>query len=395
MKKKAFIMPIILIIFSIVVMISFSMYMRYLSIYNICNSKENELILKCEKISFDEIFKTAKMRHFINKNLDIKRNFKKEYLFKDIINEVIDPSILGINIQKYNNYKICLNVRQTSNNNFFNDKDAVFSGKLFNHEIFIIVKNEQNKSLFEYKFIDKSNIINYIIDLTLFNFIKTKKYPTFYEKFNLDVLKNKDLYKRIFTKENGEIFDEEVRIFNINKKIYYINNNEYNYILEKYIQKKMNEKNNELIKNSVSNLVDLDNFFRKNNLKKCFKKEFIENYLINKSKILYKDHKRNIVNFTYNNKIYFDLDKEIDIYTNININDNLTKIYIAKERPIIKGIVVNNSDKKLDFLVKGILFSKTSSENYKFTPEIIDIVTKIIKISEDYYVEKTDFNNEF
>ena len=78
MRKKAFILPIVLIIFSIVVMISFSMYMRYINIYNLKNAKENELIKKFEKISFDEIFKTNKMKNFINSNIDKKEKFEKK-----------------------------------------------------------------------------------------------------------------------------------------------------------------------------------------------------------------------------------------------------------------------------------------------------------------------------
>lgn len=392
MRKKAFILPIVLIIFSIVVMISFSMYMRYINIYNLKNAKENELIKKFEKISFDEIFKTNKMKNFINSNIDKKEKFEKKFNFNTLMQQVLNDDVKSENFfDKYKDYKFKLILKQTNTNSLFKNNINPFPNKLFNNEIFIKLMDEKYDTICEYKFVDKNKIENYIIDTVLNEFL-SKKYINL-KKFYLNVEKNKNLYERIFTDENVDVFKKDVRFFNINKDIFYVDNKIYNEILKEYILKKSDNKNIEIEDDFSCDIVDLDKFFNQEILKKCSKKDFIDNYLIKKSKCLFKDYKKNIVNFISDKKIFFDFDRKIELYANFNIKDDKAEIYVTKEGPILKSIFVNNTEKNFNLSIEGILFSNKEISNYKFSPGVIDILTKIIKISDDYYIEKTDFNN--
>ena len=176
MRKKAFILPIVLIIFSIVVMISFSMYMRYINIYNLKNAKENELIKKFEKISFDEIFKTNKMKNFINSNIDKKEKFEKKFNFNTLMQQVLNDDVKSENFfDKYKDYKFKLILKQTNTNSLFKNNINSFPNKLFNNEIFIKLMDEKYDTICEYKFVDKNKIENYLIDTVLNEFL-SKKY---------------------------------------------------------------------------------------------------------------------------------------------------------------------------------------------------------------------------
>ena len=60
----------------------------------------------------------------------------------------------------------------------------------------------------------------------------------------------------------------------------------------------------------------------------------------------------------------------------------------------IEAILENNkkNDIKIDF--EGVLFSKNKlNSKYKFSPEILDITARFIKISNNFYLEKIDNND--
>lgn len=101
------------------------------------------------------------------------------------------------------------------------------------------------------------------------------------------------------------------------------------------------------------NLCDIDN------LKNCSREDFIKNFLLESSKYI-KDHKYNIINIDVRNKLYFDLNTEVEIYSNIKIDDS-SEIIVTDKSLKIQGIFVNKSNKEnLILILKVFCFQKTN-----------------------------------
>lgn len=394
MKKKSFIMPVVLIIFSFVFMISFSMYIRFIGIQNLKNSKQSKLERKIDYISFDEIFKLKKFRDFINEILK-EKNYKKTYFeekFKltDILVKIIDKNILSKDfINKYKDYKVFVILEQKRTDNFFKNNFWPLPNTFFNYELFLTVKNEKSNTVFEYRVVDREKIENYLVDTIVNKAVNDENIN--FNKFYFDIKKAKSLQKRIFSSENGEVVEKNVRFFNVNKDIFYIDNDKYNEILKKYILEKLDDEV-EIEDDFSCDIVNLDNLFSKDFFKNASKEDFIKNYLLDNSMVLYKDYHTNLTNFIINDKVYFDFDKELSITTNLNFTKDFNEIFVTKEIPTVKGIFIYDTDKSLDINLEGILFSKEYIKNYKFSPKIINSSTKLMNISDNYYMDRIDYN---
>lgn len=392
MKKKSFIMPIVLMVFSIVVIISIAVYYRYIGIYNFKNAKEQELLNKLEKISIEEIIKSKATHNFINDNLIGKKSLKKKFS----INQIVYEKFLNEDfLNKYDkNYKFYLNIKQIKTDTIFSNKINKFPSPLYNYNVYFKILNERTNSSSEYKFVDKRKIENYLLDMQLYDFINNKKSKNkdkFYFKLSDS---NKNLYERIFEEENGDIANGDFRIFNIGNDVFYISNSEYIKLLNKYLLDKIDTEKVKIEDDLSVDIVDLEEFFSQELLNGCSKMEFIKNYLLEYSNIICKNGNRSIVNFIAKEKIYFDFDRNLEIYMNLNLKYDDADIFITEKIPEIKGIFVNNSDKTFNFKLNGLLFSKIENNiDYKFNPAVIDRVTRLIKISDDYYIETIDSNN--
>lgn len=90
--------------------------------------------------------------------------------------------------------------------------------------------------------------------------------------------------------------------------------------------------------------------------------------------------------------MYFDLNIYTEIYTNLKIGGDLVEIITTNKVPKLQGVFVNNSLKdNFDFVFEGVLFSKNKLKSkYKFLPDVLDITSRFIKISDDFYLEKIE-----
>lgn len=396
MKKKSFIMPVVLIVFSFVFIISFSMYIRFIGIQNLKNAKEKKVERKIDYISFDEIFKTKKFRDFINNILEEKEYkkifFQEKFKFSDIFFKVVDKNILSDTfLDKYKDYKVFIILEQKHTKNIFKNNFWPLPNTFINYEIFLSIKDEKANTIFEYKIVDKEKIENYFIDNIVYRAVNDENIN--FNKFYFDVEKTKTLQKRVFSSENGEVVEKNIRFFNVNKDIFYIDNDKYNELLKKYILEKLDDEV-EIEDDFSCDIVNLDSFFSKDIFKGTLSKSyFLENYLYDNSSILYKNYHTNLTNFIINDKVYFDFDKKLSINANLNFTKDFNEVFVTKEIPTIKGIFVNDTSKNLNVNLEGILFSKEYIKNYKFSPKILNSATKLMKISDNYYFEKIDFNN--
>ena len=201
----------------------------------------------------------------------------------------------------------------------------------------------------------------------------------FYFNLNNDF---SNLYERIFSNEIQNTYSEDLRIYDYKEKIYFMYNEQYLKLLKDYLSYKGFE-----LESMDINLCDIDN------LKNCSKEDFIKNFLLEGSEYI-KDHKYNIINIDVRNKLYFDLNTEVEIYSNIKIDDS-SEIIVTDKSPKIQGVFVNKSNKeKFDFNFEGILFSKNKLKSkYKFLPEVLDLIARFVKISDDFYLEKIQKND--
>ena len=203
------------------------------------------------------------------------------------------------------------------------------------------------------------------------------------DNFFFDINKGfSKLYDRIFSNEIQSTYSDDLRIYDYKDKICFMYNEQYLKLLSKYLEEKGIE-----FKNNNLNLCDIDN------LKNCSRDEFIKTFLLESSDYI-KDYKYNVINIDVKNKLFFDLNKELDIYSNIKIY-NLSKIIVINKKPKVQGVFVNNSDKDMfDFAFEGVLFSKSKlKSDYKFLPEVLDVTARFIKISDDFYLEKIEKND--
>lgn len=377
MKRKSYIMPIVLLIFSLVVVTFFSIYHRTLNTHNHKNSKEKAISKKLKDISLEEILGTKATLDFVNSKLNKRENFNLKVNINDLlkVNNINDFS------QNFENYNLRLNSKKVKKKlNFYDRKSGALSYFVRQYEIFFEVRN--NNELTEYKIVDKNRIENYLFDLQVKGFVDGKLKmlsDDFYFNLNNDF---SNLYERIFSNEIQNTYSEDLRIYDYKEKIYFMYNEQYLKLLKDYLSYKGFESESIDI-----NLCDIDN------LKNCSREDFIKNFLLESSEYI-KDHKYNIINIDVRNKLYFDLNTEVEIYSNIKI-DGSSEIIVTDKSPKIQGVFVNKSNKeKFDFNFEGILFSKNKLKSkYKFLPEVLDLTARFVKISEDFYLEKIQKND--
>ena len=377
MKRKSYIMPIVLLIFSLVVVAFFSIYHRTLNTHNHKNSKEKAISKKLKEISFEEILSTKATLDFVNNKLNKRENFNLNVNINDLlkVNNINDFS------QNFENYDLRLNSKKVKKKlNFYDRKSGALSYFVRQYEIFFEVRN--NNELTEYKIVDKNRIENYLFDLQVKGFVDGKLKmlsDDFYFNLNNDF---SNLYERIFSNEIQNTYSEDLRIYDYKEKIYFMYNEQYLKLLKDYLSYKGFE-----LESIDINLCDIDN------LKNCSREDFIKNFLLESSEYI-KDHKYNIINIDVRNKLYFDLNTEVEIYSNIKIDDS-SEIIVTDKSPKIQGVFVNKSNKeKFDFNFEGILFSKNELKSkYKFLPEVLDLTARFVKISDDFYLEKIQKND--
>ncbi len=377
MKRKSYIMPIVLLIFSLVVVAFFSIYHRTLNTHNHKNSKEKAISKKLKEMSLEEILSTKATLDFVNNKLNKRENFNLKVNINDLlkVNNINDFS------QKFENYDLRLNSKKVKKKlNFYDRKSGALSYFVRQYEIFFEVRN--NNELTEYKIVDKNRIENYLFDLQVKGFVDGKLKmlsDDFYFNLNNDF---SNLYERIFSNEIQNTYSEDLRIYDYKEKIYFMYNEQYLKLLKDYLSYKGFE-----LESIDINLCDIDN------LKNCSREDFIKNFLLESSEYI-KDHKYNIINIDVRNKLYFDLNTEVEIYSNIKIDDS-SEIIVTDKSPKIQGVFVNKSNKeKFDFNFEGILFSENKLKSkYKFLPEVLDLTARFVKISDDFYLEKIQKND--
>ena len=377
MKRKSYIMPIVLLIFSLVVVAFFSIYHRTLNTHNHKNSKEKAISKKLKEISLEEILSTKATLDFVNNKLNKRENFNLKVNINDLlkVNNINDFS------QNFENYDLRLNSKKVKKKlNFYDRKSGALSYFVRQYEIFFEVRN--NNELTEYKIVDKNRIENYLFDLQVKGFVDGKLKmlsDDFYFNLNNDF---SNLHERIFSNEIQNTYSEDLRIYDYKEKIYFMYNEQYLKLLKDYLSYKGFE-----LESIDINLCDIDN------LKNCSREDFIKNFLLESSEYI-KDHKYNIINIDVRDKMYFDLNTEVEIYSNIKIDDS-SEIIVTDKSPKIQGVFVNKSNKeKFDFNFEGILFSKNKLKSkYKFLPEVLDLTARFVKISDDFYLEKIQKND--
>ena len=377
MKRKSYIMPIVLLIFSLVVVAFFSIYHRTLNTHNHKNSKEKAISKKLKEISLEEILSTKATLDFVNNKLNKRENFNLKVNINDLlkVNNINDFS------QNFENYNLRLNSKKVKKKlNFYDRKNGALSYFVRQYEIFFEVRN--NNELTEYKIVDKNRIENYLFDLQVKGFVDGKLKilsNDFYFNLNNNF---SNLYERIFSNEIQNTYSEDLRIYDYKEKIYFMYNEQYLKLLKDYLSYKGFE-----LESMVINLCDIDN------LKNCSREDFIKNFLLESSEYI-KDYKYNIINIDVRNKLYFDLNTEVEIYSNIKIDDS-SEIIVTDKSPKIQGVFVNKSNKeKFDFNFEGILFSKNKLKSkYKFLPEVLDLTARFVKVSDDFYLEKIQKND--
>ncbi|EGL38859.1 hypothetical protein HMPREF9126_0275 [Parvimonas sp. oral taxon 110 str. F0139] len=377
MKRKSYIMPVVLLIFSLVLVVFFSIYYRTIFTHNHKISKENLISKKINDISLEEILNTKATLNFVNSKLNNRENFNVKINFKDLLNV---NNITNFQ-NNFDTYEITLTSKRIKKNlNFYDKSNKSKKYNVSQYEIFFEVKNYNE--LIEYKFVDKNRIENYIFDEQVKNYIdeNTKLLNNdFYFDLNKDYSK---LYNRIFTQEIQNTYTDDLRIYDYKDKIYFVYNEQYKKLLRSYLDLKQ-----VTVDNLDINLCDIDDF------KNCSRDDFINLFLVESSDFI-KDYKYSIINIDVKNKLYLDFNKNVDIYTNVKINST-SEIIVTNKIPKVQGVIVNNSEnKKFDFYIEGVLFSKYKiKSDYKFLPEILDVTARFIKISDDYYVEKMEKND--
>lgn len=378
-SKKAFVLPVVLILFSIIFIILLSSYRRYLISFNMVNSKRDSLVLKLEKESLESFIKTDKFREQINTRLkDIK-------VFSENIN--LD-GIFGEKFRsKFSNYSFKLKVVQSEKDNIFTNKKVVnkFKNSLIKYDVFIDILKD-GKTLSEYKFIDRKNILQYLFDLQFRNFIENDKGIIFKDNFyfNLDEKDYSFLYDNIFDKNSKRYVSKDIRIFNVERNLYYIENSLFLSILRDYILTSDVEfENLDISKFDISNL---DKFFAESGLVDLKKKFFVDEYLVKNSNIISVKNIKKVYNFE-SEELNFDLDREFTIYSNFKNNG---KISVSDKVPTIKGVFVNLTDEDVPINLKGICFSSNLGFKYEFYPEVLTSLSENLNISEDYFLENID-----
>ena len=224
MKRKSYIMPIVLLIFSLVVVAFFSIYHRTLNTHNHKNSKEKAISKKLKEISLEEILSTKATLDFVNSKLNKRENFNLKVNINDLlkVNNINDFS------QNFENYDLRLNSKKVKKKlNFYDRKNGALSYFVRQYEIFFEIRN--NNELTEYKIVDKNRIENYLFDLQVKGFVDGKLKmlsDDFYFNLNNDF---SNLYERIFSNEIQNTYSEDLRIYDYKESA-----EEYNRFIKKY-----------------------------------------------------------------------------------------------------------------------------------------------------------------
>ena len=194
------------------------------------------------------------------------------------------------------------------------------------------------------------------------------------------------LYDRIFSDEIQDTYSGDFRIYDFKGNIYFIDNAQYLKLQKFYFSNKKIE-----LEDFNLDLCDIDEFVKEKDLKDLSRDDFIEKLLLQSSKCI-RDYKNYLVNIEVKDKLYFDLNIYTEIYTNLKIGGDLVEIITTNKVPKLQGVFVNNSLKdNFDFVFEGVLFSKNKLKSkYKFLPDVLDITSRFIKISDDFYLEKIE-----
>lgn len=380
MKRKSYVMPIVLLIFALLIIAFFSIYHRTISTHNHKNSKELEFSKKIEKINFEEILSTKATINFINSKLIKRENFSLNIDIYELLklNNITDFS------ENFDKYKLTLNSQKSKREiNFFTKKSKK---PKFVRKYEIFLELSKNGETLEYRIVDKKRIENYLLDLQLKNFIDRKaKFfgDDFYFSLDKDFSK---LYDRIFSDEIQDTYSGDFRIYDFKGNIYFIDNSQYLKLQKFYFSNKKIE-----LEDFNLDLCDIDGFVKENDLKDLSRDDFIEKLLLQSSKCI-RDYKNYLVNIEVKDKLYFDLNIYTEIYTNLKIGGDLVEIITTNKVPKLQGVFVNNSLKdNFNFVFEGVLFSKNKLKSkYKFLPDVLDITSRFIKISDDFYLEKIE-----
>lgn len=384
MKRKSYVMPIVLLIFALLIISFFSIYYRTISTHNNKNSKEISLLNKLRDMSLEEILSTKATLNFVNSKLNNRENFSLEINIDDLlkINNISDYP------DYFKDYKIVLNSKRFKRQlNFYDKRKNKIPYFVRQYEIFFTIK--KNNKYIEYKFVDKNRIENYLFDLQVKNFVDGNiemLSKDFYFNLDKDFLK---LYERVFSDENKGTYSKNLRIYDYKDKICFVDDEQYLKLLKFYLL------NNKIeLKNEDINLCELDEFLKDNKLNNCSKNDFIETLLLGSSDYL-KDGKLSAININITDRLYFDFDKDVEFYANLKLENDSGKVIVTNKIPKVQGIFVNNSENtEFDFMLEGILFSKNKLKSkYKFLPDILDITARFVKISEDFYFEKIEKND--
>lgn len=381
--KKSFILPIVLIVFSVTVVVSVSMYYRYLNSYNFKLASESKLLRKLENISISEISKSNNMLNVVNSRLsskDIREKidlteisvWKNGKAFEKFVDKYKD---IKIELVSKNLNKFGIFAKRKLKNHFY-QRDTVinFSNLKFNPKL-------------QFKFVDKNRIENILLDTQLNKFLEEGlDLENFYFKID-DKNKYKNLINRIFSQENGGFSEKNFRVFDFKKSVYLIENSVFENLLKNYILECTDKVDFSEFDFGNLNFFNLDKFFELNKFKNCSKQNFAERHLLLSSEELTNDK---IFNISIEDKIIIDFEEVKTLNANILLKNEESKIITKNINPTVKGIFVNNSNcNDFSFLIEGILFSKLDLvSNYNFNPLVCSSMTKFIKISNEYYIEK-------
>jgi len=137
MKFKSYIMPIVLLVFSLVMIFFLSIYHRTISSYNKNNSKEKLVINKFKNLSMEDILSTKATLNFINNKINNRENFS--------INIKLDELLKVNNINDidnfFENYHITLNSNKIKKKlNFYDNQKTSHPYYLRQYEIFFEVR---------------------------------------------------------------------------------------------------------------------------------------------------------------------------------------------------------------------------------------------------------------
>ena len=207
MKFKSYIMPIVLLIFSLVMIFFLSIYHRTISSYNKNNSKEKLVINKFKNLSMEDILSTKATLNFINNKINNRENFS--------ININLDELLKVNNINDidnfFENYHITLNSNKIKKKiNFYDNQKTSHSYYVRQYEIFFEVRFDNQ--LVEYRIVDLNRIENYLFDTQIKNYIEGRKKnlnDNYYIALNNNTSK---LYERIFSNEIQVNFTKDLRI---------------------------------------------------------------------------------------------------------------------------------------------------------------------------------------